>query len=113
VSAGTATSDIRVQIGLFTAAVTTHTVVVPDPFDGADGGVPAQTVAGIATTAEGAGTPLGVRIEEWPLALVQSWGVVWEPKPRLIPPGSFWRIRIIAPANIGATNIYAGCGFDE
>jgi hypothetical protein len=113
VSAGTATSDIRVQIGLFTAAVTTHTAVVPDPFDGADGGVAANTVAGIATTSEGAGTPLGVRIEEWPLALVQSWGVVWEPVPRLVPPSSFWRIRLIAPAGIGTTNIYAGCGFTE
>lgn len=112
VSPGTATSDIRVQIGLFTAAVTTHTAYTVDKFDGADGGVAAQTAAGIATTSEGAGTP--TFFEEHPLPLTQSELLVWESQaPRLVPPSSFWRIKIIAPANIGTTNIYAGCAFTE
>lgn len=110
-SAGTATSDIRVQIGLFTSAVTTHTAVTPDKFDGADANIASRMTAGIATTVEGAGT--FVVGDEFPLALTQSWGIVWEPKPRLIPASSFFRIRLIAPANIGATNIYAGAGWDE
>lgn len=110
-SAGTATSAIRVQIGLFSAAVTTHTAATPDKFDGADANVAAQTVAGVNTTSEGAGTfTVG---EEHILGLTQSELVIWEPTPRLIPVSSFWRIRIITPAGIGTTNIYAGCAWTE
>lgn len=110
-SAGTATSSLRVQIGLFTAAVTTHTGVTPVKFDGTNGNSASQLTAGIATTVEGAGTPTD--IEEFPLPLTQSYTVVWEPKPKYIPFGSFWRIRIIAPALIGTTNVYVGVGWDE
>lgn len=110
-SAGTATSALRVQVGLFTAAVTTHTGVTPVKFDGADGNVASQLTAGIATTAEGAGTPTD--IEEYPLGLTQSLLLIWEPKPKLIPVNAFWRIRIISPAGIGTTNIYVVVGWDE
>lgn len=112
-SAGTATSALRVQIGLFSAAVTTHTAVTPDLFDGGGGGVASQLTAGIATTVEGAGTPTTNRFEEHVLGLTQSQLIVWEPTSRYIPVSSFWRIRIIAPAGIGTSNIYAGVGWTE
>lgn len=113
VTAGSATSTLRVQFGLFSLAVTTHTSVTPDPFDGAAGGNASFANAGIATTAEGAGIPVAGRFEEHILPLAQSELIFWEPIPRWIPPSSFWRLRIIPPAGIGATNVYAGVAWTE
>ena len=110
-SAGTATSDIRVQVGLFSAAVTTHTAYTPDPFDYGGNGVASSLTAGVNTTSEGAGT--ATHIEEHPLGLTQSELVIWETVPRVIPASSFFRIRLIIPAGIGTTNIYAGVAWDE
>lgn len=110
-SAGTATSAIRVQVGLFSAAVTTHTAYNADPWDYGVQGVASSTAAGIATTVEGAGT--ATHIEEHVLGLTQSGLIVWEPVNRVITTGSFWRIRVITPAGIGTTNLYAGVAFDE
>lgn len=110
---GTATSSLRVQFGLFSLAVTTHTAVTPDTFDGADGLTAGFANAGIATTVEGAGVPVTNRFEEHPLPLAQSELLIWEPINRWIPPSSFWRIRIISPAGIAATNIYAGVAYTE
>lgn len=111
VTAGSATSAFRVQVGLFTVAVTAHTAATIDKFDGADANIASQITAGIATTTEGGGT--FVVGEEHVLPLAQSEFIVWEPVPRLIPASSFWRIRIIPPAGIGATNIYAGVAWTE
>lgn len=110
-SAGTATSALRVQVGLFSAAVTTHTSYTPDLFDYGMNGLASALTAGIATTSEGAGT--ATHIEEHPLALTQSEVVIWEPLLRVIPASSFFRIRLISPAGIGTTNIYAGVAWDE
>jgi hypothetical protein len=112
-SAGTATSALRVQVGLFTAAVTTHTAATIDKFDGADWSISAQSTAGIATTAEGAGTPVAGSFEEHILPLTQSELIVWEPVARVVYQSAFWRIRIIAPAGIGTTNIYCGWAWTE
>ncbi len=110
-SAGTATSAIRVQFGLFSAAVTTHTAYTPDQFDYGGNGVASNITAGINTTSEGAGT--ATHIEEHPLGLTQSELLLWEPLNRVIPVSSFWRIRIITPAGIGTTNGYFGVAYDE
>lgn len=110
-SAGTATSAIRVQVGLFSAAVTTHTAYTPDPWDYGVQGVGATTAAGVNTTNEGAGTP--THIEEHVLGLTQSELIVWEPANRIITTSSFWRIRVIVPTGIGTTNLYAGVAWDE
>lgn len=110
-SAGTATSDIRVQLGLFSAAVTTHTAYTPDPWDYGGNGVASNVTAGINTTSEGAGTP--THIEEHPVGLTQSNLIVWETLNRGVPASSFFRIRIITPAGIGTTNGYFGLAWDE
>lgn len=112
-SAGTATSGLRVQIGLFSAAVTTHTSATPDIFDGGGGGVVSQLTAGVNTTVEGAGTPTTGRFEEHVLGLTQSQLIVWEPTPRYVPVSSFWRMRLLVPAGIGTTNVYCGVGWSE
>jgi hypothetical protein len=112
-SAGTATSALRVQIGRFTAAVTTHTSYTPDTFDNADAGTSSAVTAGINTTVEGAGTPASNNYEEHPLPLTQSELIVWEPTPRVVTSSTFWRMRLIVPANIGTTNIYAGVAWTE
>lgn len=116
-SAGTATSALRVQVGLFNAAVTTHTAVTAARFDAYGGYGTSATAAGIATTSEGAGVPAGPSatggIEEHVLGLTQSELIVWEPAPPIAGGNQFWRIRVIAPAGIGTTNIYAGVAWTE
>jgi hypothetical protein len=116
-SAGTATSDFRVQVGVFTAAVTTHTATVPNAFDAAGYLLPSNITAGINTTVEGAGTPqtggTNGGIEEHPLGLTQSEVVIWEPLQPVVKPSGFWRIRLIVPAGIGTTNAYAGVAWTE
>lgn len=110
-SAGTATSDIRVQIGLFSAAVTTHTPYTPDLVDYGANGVASAMTVGVNTTSEGVGTP--THIEEFPLGLTQSWNAVWETVNSVVPASSFWRIRVITPAGIGTTNLYVAAAWDE
>lgn len=115
-SAGTATSALRVQVGSFSAAVTTHTAFTPQAFDGDAFIMASQITAGIATTVEGAGAPItgaAAGIEEHVLGLTQSELVVWEPAPPPLRNSSFWRIRLISPAGIGTTNIYAGVAWTE
>jgi hypothetical protein len=110
-SAGTATSAIRIQIGLFSAAVTTHSAYTPDLADYGGNGLASQVTAGINTTVEGAGTATHIR--EFPLGLTQSMFAVWETVSRPIPASSFWRIRAIIPAGIGTTNLYVFGAWDE
>lgn len=116
-SAGTATSGLRVQVGYFDLAVTTHTAVTPAAFDPMGFFLASSITAGIATTVEGAGVPrtggTNGGIEEHPLGLTQSELIVWEPQQGALRNSSFWRIRVISPANIGATNIYAGVAWNE
>lgn len=112
-SAGTATSALRVQVGLFSAAVTTHTAYTPGLWDYGGNGIASAITAGIATTSEGAGTAVASQIEEFPLPLTQSDTAVWETVLRVIPASSFWRIRLISPANINTTNVYATVSWDE
>lgn len=110
-SAGTATSGIRVQVGMFSAAVTTHTAYTPELVDYGGNGVASQMTVGINTTVEGAGV-VG-NIEELPLGLTQSWIAVWETVGQTVPASSFWRIRVIIPAGIGTTNLYVVGAWDE
>jgi hypothetical protein len=110
-SAGTATSAIRVQVGRFNAAVTTHTAGSVAAFDAPAAQTLSQATVGSNTTVEGAGTP--TVFEEHPLGLTQSELIIWEPKYAYVQTSSFWRIRLIIPAGIGTTNIYAGVAWDE
>lgn len=111
-SAGTATSGLRVQVGRFSAAVTTASGLSVGGFDAAGFVGSAVSTASFNATVEGAGSPSG-EVEDHLLGLTQSELVVWEPMPVYIPMSSWWRVRIIVPAGIGTTNIYAGVQWTE
>jgi hypothetical protein len=97
----------KVEIGLFSAAVTTHTAATPQPWDQAS--AVSTVTAGVATTTEGAGTATNVEVHR-----VQTSGglIIFEaPQPRIIPPASFWRIRL-TPAAVTA-GVTVGVLFEE
>lgn len=91
---------VKVEVGRFSAAVTTATTLAGYPLDAADG--TATTVAKHTTTTEGAGTfsggeihrvsPTAGVIVQYPLG--REWGV---------PVSSFWRLRVTAAAVVNAT----------
>lgn len=91
---------VKVEVGRFTAAVTTATTIAASKLDAADG--TAAIVAKHTTTTEGAGTAdvpeihrisptSGIRVQ-YPL------GREW-----VLGTGGFWRIRLTAAAVVNAT----------
>lgn len=111
-SAGTATSALRVQIGRFSGAVTTASGASTGGFDAAGFVGSAVSTVSFNTTTEGSGAPSG-EVEDHLLGLTQSELIVWEPMPVYIPVSSWWRVRVIVPAGIGTTNLYAGVQWTE
>lgn len=91
---------VKIEVGRFSAAVTTATTLAGYPLDAADG--TATTVAKHTTTTEGAGTfsggethrvsPTSGLIVQYPLG--REWSV---------PVSGFWRIRATAPAIVNVT----------
>lgn len=91
---------VKVEVGRFSAAVTTATTFTIDKVDPADG--TAGTVAKHSTTAEGAGTaddvkifrvpPTGGYVMQYPLG--REWVMALS---------TFWRIRLTAAAGVNAT----------
>lgn len=91
---------VKVEVGRFSAAVTTATTFTIDKVDPADG--TAATVAKHSTTAEGAGTaddvkifripPTGGYVMQYPLG--REWVMALS---------TFWRIRCTAAAGVNAT----------
>lgn len=97
----------KVEVGLFSAAVTTHTAATPATWD-----VPtavSTVTAGTVTTSEGAGTPTNVEVHR---VQTSSGLLVWEDKPRLIPVSSFWRIRI-TPGSAVTAGVTVGVKWGE
>lgn len=96
------------QIGLFSAAVTTHTAVTPGTWDVSTG--VSSVTAGVATTSEGAGTASNVENHRIQTAAAL---IPWEfPKGRVVPPSSFWRIKI-TPGSAVTNGVTAGVLFEE
>lgn len=91
---------VKVEVGRFSAAVTTATTFTIDKLDPADG--TAGATAKHSATAEGAGTaddvviyrvpPTGGMVMQYPL------GREW-----VMPVSTFWRIRCTAPAGVNVT----------
>ena len=99
---------VKVEVGRFTAAVTTATTGTVSKFDPAEG--TASAVVKHSATAEGAGTaeaglethrihPQGGLVVQYPLGR--------EP---VLAVSTFWRIRITAAAGV---NVTAGVSFEE
>lgn len=91
---------VKVEIGRFSAAVTTATTFTIDKLDTGDGA--AATVAKHSTSTEGAGTADDVEIYRIPptggFVMQVPLGREW-----IVPVSGFWRIRCTAPANVNVT----------
>lgn len=91
---------VKVEVGRFSAAVTTATTFTADKLDPADG-APAA-VAKHTTTTEGAGTADDVKIFRVPptggLVMQYPLGREW-----VMAVSTFWRIRLTAAAAVNAT----------
>lgn len=97
----------KVEVGLFSAAVTTHTAVTPSPWDVST--AVSTVTAGTVTTSEGAGTPTNVEVHR---VQTSSGLLIWEATPRVIPVSSFWRIRI-TPGSAVTNGVTVGVKYGE
>lgn len=91
---------VKVEVGRFSAAVTTATTFTVDKLDPADGA--AGVTAKHSTTVEGAGTADDVLIYRIPptggFSIQYPLGREW-----VIAVSTFWRMRCTAPAGVNAT----------
>lgn len=93
---------VKVEVGIFTAAVTTATTVTPFALNAGGRGLASPVTAKHSTTVEGAGTATYVeqhRVSPTSGILLQ------EPLGNEVAVGasSFWRIRLTAAATVNAT----------
>jgi len=104
---------VLVQVGRFSAAVTTNTAVTPALVDYGGNGIASQCTAGINATVEGAGTfnTNGEQHNWFP----NTSTAFWEPDTSawVVPPSSFFRIRLTPPATITSTTATYGCTWTE
>lgn len=97
----------KIEVGLFSAAVTTHTAVTPSPWDVST--AVSTVTAGTVTTSEGAGTPTNVETHR----LQTSSGLILpDTVPRVVPVSSFWRIRI-TPGSAVTNGVTVGVKWTE
>lgn len=93
---------VKVEIGVFTAAVTTATTITPYALNAGDRGRASTVTAKTATTVEGAGTPTYVEVHRVSptagIVLQEPLGNEWS-----IGVSSFLRIRLTAAAAVNAT----------
>lgn len=92
---------VKVELGRFSAAVTTASTVAGDKYDPADG--TATTVAKHTTTTEGAGTASGTPLcKRCPPT--SGFHYVAPPGAEFVlAPSTFWRMRITAAATVNVT----------
>ena len=93
---------VKVEVGIFSAAVTTATTATPFSLNGGERGVASSGAAKTNATAEGAGTATYVETHR---VSPTSGILVQEPlgNELVVGPSSFWRIRLTAAANVNAT----------
>lgn len=104
---------ILVQVGRFSAAVTTNTTVTAALVDSAGASIASQCTAAINATVEGAGTfNTNGEQHEWP---PNSSTAFWEPDNSawVVPPSSFFRIRITPGSAITSATATFGCTWTE
>jgi hypothetical protein len=105
--ASAAGAGVKVEVGRFSAAVTTATSVTPSKADGADG--PSLCTTKHSTSAEGAGTASDVFIHRIP----PNGGYHYispSDSGLIVAVSSFFRIRLTAAATVNAT---FGCVWEE
>lgn len=93
---------VKIEVGIFSAAVTTATTVTPFNLNGGDRGAASIATAKHSTTVEGAGTATYVETHR---VSPTSGILVQEPLGNEVVVGasSFWRIRLTAAANVNVT----------
>lgn len=93
---------VKVEIGRFSAAVTTATTITPARVNDGNRALASQCTVKHSTSTEGAGTASDVEIHRVPptsgLLLPESLGLEW-----VLGASSFWRIRCTAAAAVNAT----------
>jgi hypothetical protein len=108
-----ADKNILVQVGQFSAAVTTLTGVTPAKIDWGDNGLASQSTVGANATVEGAGT-FTAGYEQHSIA-ANSGLIIWEPDAiaMQIPVSSFFRIRLTPGSALTTTTAAVGCTWSE
>jgi hypothetical protein len=109
----TSNSNALVQIGQFSAAVTTNTAVTPAKVDWGDNGLASQCTVGVNATAEGAGT-FNASYEQHTVPSTSGL-ILWEPDTYAwqIPASSFFRIRITPGGTFSGITANVGCTWVE
>jgi hypothetical protein len=97
-----AATPVKVEIGRFSAAVTTITSFTPSKVNYGNNSLASQCTVGYNCTSEGAGSASDVEIHRIPatsgLIWQESLGMEWT-----LGASAFWRIRCTAPAAVNAT----------
>lgn len=92
---------VKVEVGRFSAAVTTATAITPSRKNFGNASLASQCTVKHSATAEGAGTPTDVEIHRVPptsgLFVQEVLGMEWS-----MGASGFWRIRCTAPAAVNA-----------
>jgi hypothetical protein len=105
--------NVLVQIGLFSAAVTTNTGVTPARVDYGLSGLASQCTVGVNATAEGAGT-FNASYEQHSIS-ASAGMTFWEPDPYAwqVPASSFFRIRLTPGSALTSATATVGCTWTE
>lgn len=93
---------VKVEVGRFSAGVTTATTITPSKVNFGNNSIAANSVVKHSTTVEGAGTASDVEIYRVPptsgMVMEDALGREW-----VMGASSFWRIRLTAAAGVNVT----------
>ena len=104
---------VLIQVGLFSAAVTTNTGVTPAKIDYGGNAMASQCTVGVNATSEGAGTfSASYEQHQWAPNAGQTF---WEPSETAwqVPPSSFFRIRLTPGSAITTVTAAVGVAWEE
>jgi|ERR1700761_1471736 len=104
---------VLVQVGLFSAAVTTNTGITPAKIDYGGNAMSSACTVGVNATVEGAGTfNTSGEQHEW---APNSGQTFWEPPETAwqVPPSSFFRIRLTPGSAITSVTAAVGVAWEE
>ena len=104
---------VLVQVGRFSAAVTTNTGVTPARVDWGENAIASQCTVGVNATAEGAGT-FNASYEQHQVP-PNAGLVVWEPREWAWQtlPSDFFRIRLTPGSALTSVTAAVGCTWEE
>lgn len=104
---------VLVQVGRFSAAVTTNTGIVPARVDWGENAIVSQCTVGVNATVEGAAT-FNTSYEQHQVA-PNAGLTVWEPREAAWQtlPSDFFRIRLVPGSALTAVTAAVGCTWEE